>query len=65
MRYELGFYIPEEGNLHSHRRANLKSHLALTGWAVQWRRIVLPVRYELEFYVPEDGNLLHMQPSQW
>jgi hypothetical protein len=24
MRYELGFYIPEDGILHSHHRENLK-----------------------------------------
>jgi hypothetical protein len=26
--------IPEDGILHSHRRENLKSYNALTGWAV-------------------------------
>jgi hypothetical protein len=26
VRYELGFYIPEDGILHSHRRENLKSY---------------------------------------
>jgi hypothetical protein len=25
--YELGFYIPEDGILHSHRRQNLKSYI--------------------------------------
>jgi hypothetical protein len=25
-RYELGFYIPEDGILHSHRRENLRSY---------------------------------------
>jgi hypothetical protein len=31
--YELGFYIPEEGILHSHRRENLKSYIVFgTGW---------------------------------
>jgi hypothetical protein len=25
--YELGFYIPEDGTLHSHRRENLKSYI--------------------------------------
>jgi hypothetical protein len=34
MRYELGFYIPEEDILHSHCRENLKSQTALTGWAL-------------------------------
>jgi hypothetical protein len=26
LKYELGFYIPEDGILHSHRRENLKSY---------------------------------------
>jgi hypothetical protein len=26
VRYELGFYIPEDGILHIHRRENLKSY---------------------------------------
>jgi hypothetical protein len=34
VRYELGFYIPEDGILHSHRRENLISSLAYTGWAL-------------------------------
>jgi hypothetical protein len=34
VRYELGFYIPEDGILHSHRRENLKSYIVLTGWAL-------------------------------
>jgi hypothetical protein len=32
--YELSFYIPEDGILHSHRRENLNSYIALTGWAL-------------------------------
>jgi hypothetical protein len=27
-------HIPEDGILHSHRRENLKSYIALTGWAL-------------------------------
>jgi hypothetical protein len=27
-------YIPEDGIFHSHRRENLKSYKALTGWAL-------------------------------
>jgi hypothetical protein len=27
-------YIPEDGILHSHRRLNLKSYIAITGWAL-------------------------------
>jgi hypothetical protein len=34
VRYELDFYIPEDAILHSHRRENLKSYIALTGWTL-------------------------------
>jgi hypothetical protein len=34
VRYELGFYIPEDYILHSHRREHLKSYIALTGWSL-------------------------------
>jgi hypothetical protein len=34
VRYELGFYTPEDYILHRHRRENLKSYIALTGWTV-------------------------------
>jgi hypothetical protein len=57
VRYELGFYIPEDGILHSYHRENLKPYIALTGWALQRRRNASPVRYELGFYIPEDGIL--------
>jgi hypothetical protein len=30
----MGFYIPEESILHSHRRENLKLYTALSGWAL-------------------------------
>jgi hypothetical protein len=58
VRYELGFYIPEDDILHSHRRENLKSYIALTGWTLQRRCNVSPVKYELGFYIPED-DILH------
>jgi hypothetical protein len=32
-KYELGFYIPEDDILPSHRRENLKSYLTLTDCA--------------------------------
>jgi hypothetical protein len=32
--YELGFNIPEDDILHIHRRENLKSYIALTGWSM-------------------------------
>jgi hypothetical protein len=34
VRNELGFYIPEDGIIHSHRLENLKSYTALTGCAL-------------------------------
>jgi hypothetical protein len=34
VRYELGFYIPEDGVLRSHRSENFKSYIALTGWSL-------------------------------
>jgi hypothetical protein len=49
--------IPEDAILHSHRRENLKSYIALTGGTLQRRRNLSHVRYELGFYIPEDGIL--------
>jgi hypothetical protein len=49
VKYELGFYIPEDDILHSHRRENLKSYIELTGWALERRRNVSPMKYELGF----------------
>jgi hypothetical protein len=34
VKYELGFYIPEDDILHSHCRENLKSYIALNGWTL-------------------------------
>jgi hypothetical protein len=50
-------YLPEDGVLYDHRRENLKSYIASTGWALQQRRNVSPVRYELSSYLPKDGIL--------
>jgi hypothetical protein len=50
--------IPENAILHSHSSENLKSHIELTGWTLQWRCNVSPVKYELGFYIPEDEILL-------
>jgi hypothetical protein len=52
-----GRHIPEEDILHSHCRENLKSYIALNGWALK-RRSMFPVRYELYFFIPED-DILH------
>jgi hypothetical protein len=54
--------IPEDGVLHSHRRENLKSYIALTGWTLKRRRNVSPVSYELDFYIPE-ADILHSHCS--
>jgi hypothetical protein len=58
VRYKLGFYIPEDGILHSHCRENLKSDIALMDWTLWRKRNVSPVKYELGFYIPED-DILH------
>jgi hypothetical protein len=58
VRYEKGFYIPEDGILHSHRREYLKSYIAVTGWALQRKLNVFPVRCGLRFYILE-GGILH------
>jgi hypothetical protein len=58
VKYELGFYIPEDDNLHSDHRENFKSYIALTGWALWRRNNVSPVKYELGLYIPED-DILH------
>jgi hypothetical protein len=57
VKYELGFYIPEDDILRIHHRENLKSYTELTGRTLLWRRNVSAVRYELGFYIPEDGIL--------
>jgi hypothetical protein len=50
--------IPEDVFLHSHRRENLKSYIALTGWTLYRRRNMSPMKYELGFYISED-DILH------
>jgi hypothetical protein len=57
LRYVFGFYIAEDGVLHSHHREVLETSIALTGWALKRRRNVSAVRYELGFYIVEDGIL--------
>jgi hypothetical protein len=37
VRYELGFYVPEEDILHSHRRENLKPYKDTKGLNVRQR----------------------------
>jgi hypothetical protein len=42
MRYELGYYMPGDGILHSHRLENLKSYIALTGWLCSGDAMLVP-----------------------
>jgi hypothetical protein len=60
VRYELGYYMPEDGILHSQRRGILKPYIASTDWSLWRRRNVFPVRYEMGSYIPED-DILHSQ----
>jgi hypothetical protein len=53
VKYELGFYIPEDDILHSHRRDDLKYYIALSELTLQWKANVSSVRYEQDFYIPE------------
>jgi hypothetical protein len=47
VKYELGFYIPEDDVLHSHRRGNLKSYTKiLSPGPVPDMHSVLPVIYK-------------------
>jgi hypothetical protein len=55
------FYIPEDCILHSDRSENLKSYIALTGWALYQRCDVSPVRYKVGFNIPEDDILQAIQ----
>jgi hypothetical protein len=57
VKYKQAFYIPEDDILHSLRREDLKSYIALTGRTLYQRRNVSPVKYELGSYIPEDGDL--------
>jgi hypothetical protein len=34
VKYEMGFYIPEDDILHSHCRENIESYIALTDWTL-------------------------------
>jgi hypothetical protein len=56
VKYGLGFYIPEDDILRSHRHETIKSCITLTGWSQQ-RRNVSSVKYETGFYTPE--GILH------
>jgi hypothetical protein len=51
-RVALVYDILEDGIIHSHRRENLKSYIALTGWALLRKPNVSPVKYDLVLYFP-------------
>jgi hypothetical protein len=64
VKYELGFYIPEDDILHSHRRENLKSYSVKTTFVrtgVSERRMVSFIRLkrisELELTLVVASNL--------
>jgi hypothetical protein len=42
-------YVPEDGFPLNHRHEDLKSYIALTGWALWRGSNVSPVRYKLGF----------------
>jgi hypothetical protein len=46
VRYELGFYIPEDDTLHTHRRENLKSY-TIRVWKMLELAAPLPLRLYL------------------
>jgi hypothetical protein len=45
--YALGFYIPEEGILHAHRRENLKTYMWISGQQNDTEEIIprIPINY--------------------
>jgi hypothetical protein len=40
VKYELGFYIPEDDILHSHSRENLKSYILKLDNSLLWQRVM-------------------------
>jgi hypothetical protein len=44
VKYELGFYIPEDGILHSHRREDMKSYNLLL-----WQLLIIHQSLPLSF----------------
>jgi hypothetical protein len=59
VRYELGFYIPEDDILHSHRSENLKSYTLHEGLEYKTRMLMdyihRPVS-SIEYDVSETGS---------
>jgi hypothetical protein len=65
VKYELGFYIPEDGILHSHRREYLKLYiyallkLNITMVTISMRLVLSKGTNRVGIFLPspEDGNL--------
>jgi hypothetical protein len=51
------YHIPEDGILHSRRRENLKSYIALTGRVSVAEKYCVSSEVRTGFYIPEDGIL--------
>jgi hypothetical protein len=49
--------IPEDDILHCHRRENVKSYTALTGWTLYWKHSV-SCEVRTGIYTPEDDILV-------
>jgi hypothetical protein len=43
VRYELGFYIPEDNILHSHRRESLKSYIPVQSFSYDLKLICVDI----------------------
>jgi hypothetical protein len=52
VRYELDFYISEDGILHSHRRENLKSYTVKNTFTVLMVDVPIPAPYPITSSVP-------------
>jgi hypothetical protein len=67
VRYELGSYIPEDGNLHSHYRENLKSYsltYVICGGEASARRYTSSVcRREVHGYITKHRGSLSRQAA--
>jgi hypothetical protein len=57
VRYKLGFYIPEDGILHSHRRENHQSYIGLFWLSIfrwHWHNLTVQSRERSSLSVYED-----------
>jgi hypothetical protein len=64
VRYELGFISQKTTFFIVTAVKNLKSYIALTGWAMERRSNVSPVKYELSFYIAFHSHLRNNLRSQ-